>query len=186
MAGGGDVGEVEVGPKTNVFGETAPASVHLNLTALMDILSNLLFFLLASFGAAVIMGITAAVPVQSAEKSDVADKAQQVTVAIKLAKTGYEVFAQGSAQTAEELAKLTKAIPVTGDGPDYQNLVRHLLTIKERYPASDTIILTVEPGVSYEIMVKTMDAARERAVKVRGVIRPLKLFPTVVVSTMVK
>jgi len=36
--------------------------VQLNLTALMDILSNLLFFLLAAFGATIVMVINGTVP----------------------------------------------------------------------------------------------------------------------------
>jgi hypothetical protein len=52
MSDGGDTGEAEAaGPRTNVFGEAPVPLVQLNLTALMDILSNLLFFLLAAFGA---------------------------------------------------------------------------------------------------------------------------------------
>ena len=39
------------GGKTNVFGESTIEQVDLNLTALMDILSNLLFFLLAAYTA---------------------------------------------------------------------------------------------------------------------------------------
>ena len=66
MSGGGGGGEAEQsGPRKNVFGETTSGNVDLNLTALMDILSNLLFFLLASFGATIVMAINGAVPVQS-------------------------------------------------------------------------------------------------------------------------
>jgi len=70
-AGGG--GEEEGGRSgSSVFGEEATQPVTLNLTALMDILSNLLFFLLACFGATIVMAINATVPVASSDKSDVA------------------------------------------------------------------------------------------------------------------
>ena len=66
--GGGEIEEEGGRGGANVFGEAPSAPVSLNLTALMDILSNLLFFLLAAFGATIVMAINAAVPVQSPEE----------------------------------------------------------------------------------------------------------------------
>src|ERR1044072_3242674 len=106
--GGGGAEAQPTGGKKNVFGESADGSVNLNLTALMDILSNLLFFLLASFGATIVMSINASVPVQSADKSDVADTKQSVTVNLKLGKTDIQVAAVGTVQKEEELAPFRK------------------------------------------------------------------------------
>src|SRR5579863_5685937 len=99
MSGGGDVVDEGGASKTNVFGEEAAPPVTLNLTALMDILSNLLFFLLACFGATIVMGINATVPVQSADKSDVADTKQTVTAGVGLSRAGFDVSLAGSAQS---------------------------------------------------------------------------------------
>jgi biopolymer transport protein ExbD len=185
--GGGGGGEVqESGFGKNVFGEASAQSVELNLTALMDILSNLLFFLLASFGATIVMSINATVPVQSSDKSDVADTKQTVTVNVRLGKAALEIDAAGSAQTEAELAPLRRRLPWKGDEPDYAGLTEHLLMIKEKYPKSDTMILTPEAGIAYETMVRTMDAAREREVQAGGGRRMIKVFPTVVISTLVK
>ena len=60
------------------------------------------------------------------------------------------------------------------------------LQIKRTYPRSDTMILTPESGITYESMVGTMDAARETEVTLSGTSRRLSLFPTVVVSTVIK
>jgi hypothetical protein len=46
--------------------------------------------------------------------------------------------------------------------------------------------MTPEPGVRYDGMVRVMDAARERQVVAGGTRRAVRLFPTVVVSTVVK
>jgi biopolymer transport protein ExbD len=187
MAGGG--GEVEEdsghGSGTNVFGEEAPASVTLNLTALMDILSNLLFFLLACFGTTIVMGINATTPVQS-DKSSVADTRQTVTAGVTVGKAGYDVTIIGQAQTQEELDRWRKRIPLKGGAADIDALTAHLLAIKQNYPKSDTMILTPDAGISYEVMVQTMDAARETNVTVTGTTHLLALFPTVVVSTVIK
>jgi biopolymer transport protein ExbD len=183
---GGDVPE-EGGPsQTNVFGEAPPPPVQLNLTALMDILSNLLFFLLASFGATIVMAINATVPVQSADKSDVADTNQTVTVNVKISRAGYEVTPMGMVQTEEQLAPLRRVIPNKGDQLDYKTFTKQLLAIKQRFPKSDTVILTPEPGISYDGLIRTMDAARESEVELSVERKTIPLFPTVVVSTVVK
>jgi biopolymer transport protein TolR len=168
-----------------VFGEEAHAPVQLNLTALMDILSNLLFFLLACFGTTIVMGINATVPVQS-DKSSVADTRQTVTAGVAIGKDGYDVTIVGQAQTQDELDRWRKKIPMKNGTEDFAALTAHLLAIKQNYPKSDTMILTPEAGVNYEAMVETMDAARETSVTIQGTARLLALFPTVVVSTVIK
>jgi biopolymer transport protein ExbD len=186
MSGGGPAPEPSGGGKTNVFGEEAPAAVELNLTALMDILSNLLFFLLASFGATIVMAINGTVPVQSADKSDVADTKQTVTVNIKMTKDTLELAPMGMSQTEEELGPMRKTIGRKGDSFDFDALTKHLQAIKSKWPRSDTIILTPEAGVNYDAMIRTMDASREVDMVVDGKSKPVKLFPTVVVSTVLK
>jgi biopolymer transport protein TolR len=174
------------GSKSTVFGESPPASVALNLTALMDILSNLLFFLLAAFGATIVMGINANVPVSSADRSDIASTRQSVTANVALSRGGFDVIIFGS-QPPDELDKWKRHIGAKPNGDlDYGGLTEHLLGIKQAYPRSDTVILTSEPSIKYEIMVNTMDAARESRVTVGGASRLVPVFPTVVISTVVK
>jgi len=184
MSGGGG-GEVEEGGSsgTNVFGEEATPVVSLNLTALMDILSNLLFFLLAAFGATIVMSINATVPVQSADKSDMAATRQTVTANLVLGASTFDVTILGTAQTPEELDKWRKRIAPRADGdPDYEALTTHLLAIKQQYPRSDTVILNAQPDVKYDAMIRTMDAARETEIKLAGLTRVVPVFPTVVIA----
>jgi biopolymer transport protein ExbD len=183
MEGGG--GEVEEGGRsgTNVFGEEATPMVSLNLTALMDILSNLLFFLLACFGATIVMSINATVPVQSSDANDMAATRQTVTANVTVGASGFDVTILGSAQTPEELDRWRKRLAPKADGePDYDALTAHLLAIKQQYPRSDTMILTAQPDVKYEVMIRTMDASRETEVRVSGLTRVVPVFPTVVVA----
>jgi biopolymer transport protein ExbD len=186
MSGGGGAPAPESGPKKNTFGETELQGVSLNLTALMDILSNLLFFLLASFGATVVMAINTQVPAQSSDKSDVADTGESVTVNLKLVTTGIEVTANGSQQNETDMSALARTIPNVDGKLDAKSLSDHLFIIKTKYPKSDTVIMTPEPGVKYEAMIQTMDASRERNVTTAGQTHTVPLFPTVVISTIVK
>jgi biopolymer transport protein ExbD len=185
MSAGGDV-EEEAGPHTNVFGEAPVAVVQLNLTALMDILSNLLFFLLAAFGATIVMVINGTVPVQSADESGVADTKRIVTVNVAVKKEGFSVSALGTAFTQEELDELGREIPLKGKDHDFATLGVSLRGIKQKYPKSDTVILTPDAGLRYELLVRTMDTAREYEVKEGLAMHSVALFPTVVVSTLVK
>lgn len=187
MSGGGaDAGEEESGSRTNVFGEAPAASVHLNLTALMDILSNLLFFLLAAFGATIVMVINGTVPVQSSDESGVADTKRAVTMNVSVQKEGFQVSALGTAFTQDELDGMGRMIPLRGRQHDFPALTKHLKGIKQSFPKSDTVILTPEPGLKYEVLVRTMDAAREYEEREGVAMKNVALFPTVVVSTLVK
>ena len=186
MDAGAGGGEDEGGRSgSTVFGEESAAPVTLNLTALMDILSNLLFFLLAAFGATIVMSINATVPVSSSDKSDISSAKQTVTANVSIGKAGFDVSIFGSQKPAE-LDKWRRRIPLGQAGLDYPKLTEHLIAVKEQYPGSDTMILTAEPDIEYETMVKTMDAARESEVKVGGIMRVVPVFPTVVISTVTK
>jgi biopolymer transport protein ExbD len=186
MSGGADSGEEEAGPKSNVFGEAPIAPVQLNLTALMDILSNLLFFLLAAFGATIVMVINGTVPVQSSDESGVADTKRAVTVNVAVSKTGFQVSALGTAFTQEELDAMGRVINLKHNEHDFKTLTATLKGIKEKYPKSDTVILTPDGGLRYEVLVRAMDSAREYEEKEGIAMKTVALFPTVVVSALVK
>ncbi len=179
---GGAVEEDSGSSGNNVFGEPAVAPVSLNLTALMDILSNLLFFLLAAFGATVVMAINATVPVQSTDKSDVAATRQTVTALVNVSDAALDVTVTGTEQSQEELDHWRIRIPAGQNGLDYTAFANHLVAIKQQYPRSDTLILSADPGTKYDTMIKAMDASRETKINVGGVDRLVPLFPTVVVS----
>jgi hypothetical protein len=96
------------------------------------------------------------------------------------------VAALGTAFSQEELDEMARQIPLHGSTHDFTKLTRELRGIKQRYPKSDTVILTPDAGVKYEVLVRTMDAAREYEAKQGKTIQTVGLFPTVVVSTVVR
>src|SRR5687767_1577088 len=91
--------------------------IDLNLTALMDILSNILFFLLASFGAAVISVVSASVPVASTDEGDGAKTDDAVTMTVNVKSTGFTI--SGGSETLEpgQLEALKLAIQRTNHLP---------------------------------------------------------------------
>jgi biopolymer transport protein ExbD len=189
MSGGaptGEGGDDEMGP------------LELNLTALMDILSNILFFLLASFGAAVISVVSASVPVASTGDSDVAKTTDEVNMTVNIKREGFHVTAGSETIDPAELAGMKLDIPRTNHKPkdspkallnelDFEKLTEQLHRVKTKYPKSETVILVPEPSIQYEEVVGAMDAARERVEKdARGGIHRQLLFGKVVVSTTIQ
>lgn len=188
MSGGGVPGE---------GGDDQP--IDLNLTALMDILSNLLFFLLASFGAAVISVVSASVPVASTGESDVAKSDDAVTMTVNINERGFRVTAGSETLDAESLAGMKLDIPRTKAPPkdapkgalnelDFPKLTEALYRVKSQYPKSESVILVPDPKIKYDEVIHTMDAARERHEKdpAGKLLKKQTLFGKVVVSTTIQ
>ena len=188
MAGGGVPGE---------GGDDQP--IDLNLTALMDILSNILFFLLASFGAAVISVVSASVPVTSIDESDGAKTDDAVTMTVAINASGYRVTASSETLAPEQLEGLKLNLPRTANFPkeklegsnlkelDFAKLTEALHRVKKAYPKSESVIIVPEPTIKYDEVIQTMDAARERVEKdAHGKVTKKLLFGKVVVSTTIQ
>ncbi len=109
-----------------------------------------------------------------------------VTINAHLTKTGLELGGTATGLSPDDLALLKRNIPNVGDNPDLAAFADFLLDVKQKYPKSDTIILLPDPGVPYDQLIKVMDAAREKPLDIGGKLRVAKLFPTVVVSTVIK
>jgi biopolymer transport protein ExbD len=179
LAGGG---RSPFGGKS-MFGSEGSGEVHvdLNLTPLMDVMSNILFFLLASFGAAILSYINVSYPVQS-DGEPTPMKKEQVTVNLQITPSEYKVNCSNDELPAEELAKLRYTIPKLGDGYDFKKLNNTLYEIKKQYPASETAIMVPDGVVLYDSMIRTMDAVRD--ITIDG--KRFRLFPKMVVADLVK
>jgi biopolymer transport protein ExbD len=158
-----------------------------DLTALMDILSNIIFFLMASFGAAVVAIIPASVPTISEQgDSDVAKERDKVTLTMNVKQTGEVVVSVANNDIElEELAKFSRTfMPVEGK-IDTKRLNEYLWTIKQKFPKSKEAVINPDDRVTYSMLIEAMDASRERYIK--GDQRPNpSMFPGVVVSSLVK
>jgi biopolymer transport protein ExbD len=173
--------------------------IDLNLTALMDILSNILFFLLASFGAAVISVVSASVPVSSADEDDNSKTTDAVTMTVAINPTGYRLTGSSETLTPEETDKLKVTLPRTNhlpkDNPkgstlnelDFEKLTAALARVKSAFPKSESVIIVPEPTILYDEVVQTMDACREKVDKdAQGKQTKKLLFGKVVVSTTIQ
>lgn len=179
------------GPKKrSVFGVSSGGSdvdefaVDLNLTPLMDVMSNILFFLLAGFGAAIISFLAATVPVQSdSDAPPDAPRTDKVTVNLQIATEGYKISISNDRLPAEELTAAKQLIAKGGAAYDNAGLSRALLGIKQKYPASDTIMIVPSDSTVYEEIVAAMDASKDMKQQEGPRVR---LFPKAVIADLVK
>lgn len=69
----------------------------------------------------------------------------------------------------------------TPDAYDVKELTRLLGLVKDEFPDEENVIMVPESRISYEVIVRTMDATREDVgTKVEG--KPRELFPYVVIA----
>jgi biopolymer transport protein ExbD len=161
--------------------------VYLNLTPMIDILTCLLFFLLLSFGAIVVALINASIPALS-EGADPGepDKTIKVTMSISVTDKGFDVSGSADGLGEEASKKLVKKIPLGAEGYDYQALNDFMFEVKKSYKESDSVVIVPNPDIPYDVLVRVMDASRERDLSGEGKLVRLPLFPAAVVSSLVK
>ena len=176
--------------KRSTFGASSGGSdvdefaVDLNLTPLMDVMSNILFFLLAGFGAAILSFLAASVPVQSdSDAAPDAPRTDKVTVNLQIAAEGYKLSIANDRLPPDELAKGWSVLQKTAKGTyDNDALSATLLELKRKYPASDTVMIVPSDATVYEEIVAAMEASKD--VKQAG--QRLRLFPKAVIADLVK
>src|SRR5215470_18717815 len=145
-------------------------STRFDLTALMDVLSNIIFFLMASFGAAVVAGLPASVPtISEAGENDTAREENKVTLTLQVKADGLvQVSVANNEMTPESLAPYSKTIAAVSGAPDYKALTEHLWSVKEKFRASKDCVIVPDDQVTYDTLIQVMDAAREKREQING------------------
>ncbi len=165
---------------------------ELNIVPYLDILINLIMFLLVGQATLVSLGMInvnapSYSPPGGAGVTDPTNAKPQLRLTIGVAKDGYYIAAKGGVlpgtqpetpgeTTAEGVAKRKPTIPRKADGSyDYRALARRLRAIKdaikETFPNANSVYVAADDTIKYEVIVKTLDASREDG---KG-----KLFPNV-------
>lgn len=159
-----------------------------DLTALMDVLSNIIFFLMASFGAAVVAVLPATVPtISEAGENDTAREETKVTLTMQVKASGrVEVSIANNEMMPEELAPYARTFAAKEGGFDHKAVSDHLWSIKDKFRDSKDVIIVPADDVTYGMLIDAMDMARERHIVVKGKAVFPEMFPAVVVSSLVK
>ena len=142
---------------------------ELNIVPYLDILMNLIIFMLLSMTGLATFGILNVNAPNyggpSAGAGDNQDKPLLLTVAI--AKNGFYVAATGGVlpgQTEPSGATPGQGAPTVGKKGadyDYPGLTEKMKEIKTAFPNETKVIIAGEAETPYEVLVATMDATRE-------------------------
>src|SRR5687768_16077394 len=159
-----------------------------DLTALMDVLSNIIFFLMASFGAAVVAVLPASVPtISEGGDNDTATEENKVTLTMKLsAIRDVSVSIANNQMLPEELTPFARSFAGKEGKIDAKSVSEHLWSIKDKFRESKDVVIVPDDDVTYGLLVDAMDASRERHMVVDGKAVYPQMFPAVVVSSLVK
>lgn len=159
--------------------------IDLNLTPLMDVMSNILFFLLASFGAAILSFMSASVPVEADPDTVVTQtpRTDRVTASIQFAPTGYSVSVSGDKMEASALEPYKRTIAKVEGSFDRKTLAAWVQKVKTDFPESDTAVLVPNDGTVYDDIVSTMETVRAR--KLAGD-QFVKQLPKIVITNLLK
>ncbi|MBI2377591.1 MAG: biopolymer transporter ExbD [Deltaproteobacteria bacterium] len=162
---------------------------ELNIVPLLDILVNLIMFLLVSQATMISLGVidvTAPSYAAAGPGGGPDENKPQLKLTLGVAKEGYFIAASGGVLdgaapptsveiTPDGVQKREPTIPLKPDGSyDYAALRAKLRSIKTEFPDARAVYFAADQSIPYNVVVKTLDASREDS---RG-----PLFPAVAFS----
>ena len=141
---------------------------ELNIVPYLDILMNLIMFMLlsitglAAFG---ILNVNAPNYGPAAQVTEEGDK-PKLLLSVLISKRGFYVAATGGVlgqqQPSANANEAPPSIPKTALGEfDYNALTQSMVNVKKEFPNESKVIVGAEGDIPYEVLVQTMDAIRE-------------------------
>jgi len=139
------------------------AESELNLVPYLDIMMNLIMFMLLTFQVVLELKVISFNPPASGPVTDIGAQGENeekpVMLTVMVTATGHRIVTDNPNFGTEE-------IPKKGDDYDYDEVSKHLDELK--FPPPDrgklnldpNLIIVAEPQVEYETIVKTLDAVR--------------------------
>ncbi len=147
---------------------------ELNIVPYLDIVTNLVMFMLLSMSGLVAFGVVnvSAPRIGGASPAEQAAEAQpRLLLTVAIARQGFYIAGAGAVlggpadQSAVDKNQ-PPTVPLKANGRyDYAALTEQMAKIKDRYPAETNLILSADEDVPYDVLVQTMDACRETKVQ---------------------
>ncbi len=141
---------------------------ELNLVPYMDIMVNLIMFMLISMEGFVQMKIiNVSVPEIGAVETkpgEAKENEERLSVAlligdVKTGKGGFLIAVDG--KSLEGTPEGEPTVPLTPDGHyDYETLTKKMELVKKQQEKNTVVTIVPDPEVEYDVLVKTMDAIR--------------------------
>jgi biopolymer transport protein ExbD len=147
-------------------------SGELNIVPYLDILMNLIIFMLLSMAGLATFGmLNVNAPTYGGGGGGDTNEKPPLTLTVAVAKTGFFIAATGGVLPGQAEGAVAAApgegaptIPRKADGSyDYDALTAKMMEIKATFPTESKVIIAAEADTDYESLVATMDATRETA-----------------------
>ncbi len=146
---------------------------ELNIVPYLDILMNLIIFMLLSMtGLATFGVVNVTAPAYGAAGSGSNPGETPLLLTVGITKKGFFVGATGAVlpgtegQAQAPIGEGTPTVPVLASGAlNYAQLTEEMKKIKSTFPKETKVILAADPDMPYEALIATMDATRETADK---------------------
>lgn len=154
----------------------------LNLAPIMNLMVVLIPMLLLSVSFIEIVILETTLPVYSDYKEQIEQKAEKpkLGLSIVIKDDGFTIAGQGGIMKQEDGSS---NIPRLSDRTyDYLTLSNVLLKIKEQYPDEWSVIIVPEFNTKFDIIISTMDAAREYVYPDDSADKAKIMFPNVVIG----
>ena len=159
---------------------------ELNIVPYLDILMNLVIFMIASLTGLVSYSVLNVAAPSAGGGGGGADDQPKLVLSVLVGKQGIYVTSQSTKlkfDGAGELVENTEGTPTIPAGPDgkhdFEKLTKAMVKIKGQFPDKSDIIVVGEADLPYEALIATMDAVRETS----GAQRKL-LFPDVALGAL--
>ena len=141
--------------------DPSETSSELNIVPFLDVVVNLMLFLLATSAATMVLA-QAEIESPSTCSSHCAPH-ESIDLNVTLTHSGVIVASRGGVvQPGCDAvgAASGPTIPLQHGQHDFTNLARCLETIRAQYPDETTVTLTAEPEIHYELVIGALDAIR--------------------------
>jgi biopolymer transport protein TolR len=155
---------------------------ELNIVPFLDIVVNLIMFLLATTEAVLLISqIESDLPKIARGRSSGADVATPLNLNVTVTESGVIVSGSGGklapgCSTIDQGRALT--VPKKGNAYDWRGLTDCVVRVKQQYKDEHAVTVSADPQVQYEYVVSAMDAVRSRGNDA--------LFPDVLISVGVR
>jgi len=135
---------------------------EINLTAYLDIVTNIIMFLLITVTTVLAtVDINVASPRVGGGGGGGEPQPNELNLTITVTNSGFIVAGSGGVLTQGcDRTGPPPTVPKTGPDWDYDGLTRCVQRIKQEFASETRAIVAANPDVRYEIVVKTMDAIR--------------------------
>ena len=173
---------------------------ELNIVTYLDIVVNLVMFMLLSMAGLLSFGVLDVATPSIAEGAvaqqppDQANKEPELLLTVGISEKGHYIAGTGGVIEADANPAATAGldtsrpptIPKRGSDYDYSALTDKLELIKEKFPNEKKVILVADMNIPYDVVISTMDACREKILPpgTEGVREHKSLFPEVWLSAM--